>query len=638
MGCGISMSFNVLKEVMMVSNNKRSMESDKKGYEPIENYGIIGNLHTVAMVSLNGSIDYLPFMRIDSPTVFLKILDKNIGGYFSIRPKNGHIKSTQFYLSDTNILVTRFYTATGIAEIMDYMPVNEEHFKCAIIRQVKIVMGSVQLQMECMPSFDYARAKHTVFKTQKGCSFAPKDTKQTPLRLTSNKDITIVENKAVAQFELKENEASYFLLEAQHSSEERVADVETYLQATFKATYDFWKHWISKCTYNGPWKDAVVRSMLALKLLISHEYGSPVAAATFGLPEAIGGDRNWDYRFTWIRDAAFTMYALINMGYHDEADKFIEWIKQREHEGKLQLLYAVDGAKELNETELTLLEGYKGSTPVRIGNGAHDQLQIDIYGELLDTVYVFVKYARPITIEFWKELTEHVNFVIKNWRLPDHSIWEIREGKREFLYSRLMCWVALDRAIKIGEHCSFPYPGTEWKKVRDEIYNDIFDNFWNKEKESFVQYKGADKVDAGMFMMPIVGFVSPYSVYWQKTLAAIEKELVFDVLVYRYKDDDSIIDRFKGKEGTFTICSFWYVECVAKSGDTEKATLLFEKLLGYGNHLGLYAEQIGLDGQQLGNFPQAFTHFSLINTAIELSRKEHLRKKGMPPDNAPKIM
>lgn len=608
-----------------------------KPYEPLENYGVVGNLHTIALVSMNGSIDYLPFMRIDSPTVFAGLLDNKIGGHFCIYPVNDVITAKQFYLTDTNILVTRFYTKTGIAEVMDYMPVNEHHFKCAIIREVKAVIGTVPFEMECIPAFDYARLKHTITKEEKGCFFSPENNKQTPLRLTSNAAIEIKDDKAIAHFELKENESCYFLFEAEHSSKDRTDDVEQYLKVAFTTTFSFWKQWASKCTYSGEWKEAVMRSMLALKLLISQQYGSAVAAATFGLPEAIGGERNWDYRYTWIRDAAFTMYAFMNMGYYDEADRFIEWIKKQCTKQKLQLLYAVDGAKELTEVELKHLEGYKGSKPVRIGNGAYDQLQIDIYGELLDTVYIFVKYARPITIEFWHEIKEQVNFIVENWKLPDHSIWEIRGKKKEFLYSRVMCWVAMDRAIKIAELCSFPYPALEWRQVRDNIYKNIFDNFWDDKKQTFVQYKGSESVDASMFMMPIVNFISPYSAYWQSTLKAIEANLVSDVLVYRYKDDGTF-DGLSSKEGTFTICSFWYVQCLAKSGETEKAMMCFEKLLGYANHLGLYAEQIGMDGQHLGNFPQAFTHLSLVTAAIELSKKEQLRKKVLPPDNAPKMV
>lgn len=611
---------------------------ETNGYLPIEDYGVIGNLHTIALVSLQGSIDYLPFMRIDSPTVFLNILDRQKGGHFTIKPQKGIINSRQFYLQHTNILVTRFYTETGVAEVTDYMPVNEQEFNCAVIRQVKTVIGSVDLQMECKPAFDYARSKHTVKQGNKGLLFSPDNGKQTSIHLTSDVDIEIMDDKAVARFTLEGNSPCYFLFEAEHSLKQRTDDVKEYIQTSFATTYDFWKQWTAKCGYKGEWKEEVLRSALVLKLLISHKYGSPVAAATFGLPEAIGGERNWDYRYTWIRDAAFTMYVFMELGLYDEADKFIEWIKRQTAEHKLQLLYAVDGAKELTEEELRHLEGYKGSRPVRIGNAAHSQTQMDIYGELLDTVYIFVKYARPITFEFWQEVAEQVNFLMENWKHPDHSIWEVRGGKQEYLFTRVMCWVAMDRAIKIAEHCSFSYPLVEWRQVRDEIYRDIFDNFWDAERKTFVQYKGSKNADASMLLMPIVNFISPYSKYWQSAMKAIETNLVSDVLVYRYKSDEDMMDELKGKEGTFTICSFWYIQCLAKGGETEKAKMKFEKLLTYANSLGLFAEQIGVTGEHLGNFPQAFTHLSLIGAAIELSKEEHLRKKVLPPDNEPKMV
>lgn len=607
-------------------------------YEPIENYGVIGNLHTVALVSLNGSIDYLPFMRIDSPTVFLKLLDLRKGGHFSISASNKIIKTKQFYLTDTNILVTRFHTVTGVAELTDYMPVNEKEFNCAIIREVKTVIGKVDFIMECVPGFNYARSKHSMAPVQGGYAFIPEDDQQTSIYLTSNIALIEESNAATASFALRAGEKCFFVLEAEHAVKERNTDITTYLEFSFASTYNFWKQWVSKCTYEGPWKETVNRSMLVLKLMISHKYGSPVAAATFGLPESFGGNRNWDYRYTWIRDAAFTMYVFIKMGYNDEADKFIEWIKQQCFKGSLQLLYRVYGEKTLKEEELNHLEGYKKSRPVRIGNAAYNQLQMDIYGELLDTVYIFVRYARTITYEFWLQIEKQVNVVVDNWKLPDHSIWEVRATKQEFLYSRLMCWVAMDRALKIAEHCRFPCPETRWKEVRNQIYQNLFESFWNNEKETFVQFRGGASVDAGMFMMPLVDFISPYSIYWRNTLKTLEKELISDVLVYRYKQDaHGIFDTLKGREGTFAICSFWYVECLAKGGNSEKSIRTFERLLAYANHLGLFAEQIGMQGQHLGNFPQAFTHLALIRAAIELAKKEHLQKKVLPPDDAPKM-
>lgn len=610
---------------------------ETNAYLPIEDYGVIGNLHTIALVSLQGSIDYLPFMRIDSPSIFLRLLDRYKGGHFTIKPQGAFIKSRQHYLRNTNILVTRFYTETGMAEITDYMPVNENEFYCAVVRQVKTVIGTVKLKMECIPAFDYARSKHSVRGDDKGILFSPQSDGHTAIHLASDTDMEIVDEGAVAKFTLEEGACCYFLPEAEHSMKERTADVKGYMENAFTTTYQFWKQWIAKCNYTGEWKEEVLRSALVLKLLISHKYGSPVAAGTFGLPEAIGGEGNWDYRYTWIRDAAFTMFVFMELGLYDEADKFIEWIKRQTAEHRLQLLYAVDGTKELSEERLNYLEGYKGSKPVRIGNAAHSQTQMDIYGELLDTVYIFVKYARPVTLEFWEEIVEQVNFLIENWKRPDHSIWEVRGGKQQFLFTRVMCWVAMDRAIKIAEYCSFSYPVLKWREVRDEIYKDVFDNFWSAEKETFVQYKGSRNVDASMLLMPVISFISPYSKYWQSTIKAIQEGLVSDVLVYRYKSDDDTMDALKGKEGTFTICSFWYIQSLAKGGETEKAKFSFEKLLTYANHLGLFAEQIGITGEHLGNFPQAFTHLSLISTAIELSKEEHLRKKVLPPDNAPKM-
>lgn len=594
---------------------------DLAAYEPIGDYGIIGNLHTVALVSKTGSLDYLPFMRIDSPTVFARLLDAAKGGSFSVRPAM-EFSTKQFYLPYTNMLVTRFQTSAGVAEVTDFMPVSENEYHCAVIRMVKAVVGETALQMECSPAFLYATSAHKVEREENGCLFVPDTKEQTPLRLTADVPVQIDENSTKAQVLLKAGQTCFFLLEAKHSTTERTDNTTGYIQQVFAATYRFWKEWSNKISYEGLWKEQVLRSALALKLLVSHRYGAPVAAATFGLPEAVGGERNWDYRYTWVRDAAFTMYVFMQLKMYDEADKFIEWIKRQCSNDGLQLLYAVDGTKKLEEARLPHLEGYKKSKPVRVGNDAYRQRQIDIYGELLDTVYIFVTCARSITIEFWQSITEQVQFVVDNWQKPDHSIWEFRKEKKEFLYSRFMCWVALDRAIKIAEHCSFPYPADAWRKARDTIYQDVFEHFWNKKLNRFVQHKGSAHVDASLLLMPVFHFISPYSEYWQGTLKAIESELVSDCFVYRYK----VNDKLSGEEGAFTICSFWYVLCLAKGGERHKAVGLFERLIAYANHLGLFSEQIGMDGHLLGNFPQAFTHLSLINAAIELSQKQNVQK------------
>ena len=350
-----------------------------------------------------------------------------------------------------------------------------------------------------------------------------------------------------------------------------------------------------------------------------------IAAATFGLPEEIGGERNWDYRYTWIRDASFTIYALMRLGYTGEATAFIRWIEARCAELKdnmpLQVMYAIDGRHDLQETILTHFEGYKRSRPVRIGNGAHDQLQLDIYGELMDSVYIYNKMAEPISYDFWLNLIRLIDWVCKNWQRPDEGIWEVRGGAHEFLYSRVMCWVAIDRGIRLAQKRSFPAPLDQWVKIRDEIYRDVYETFWNSKLRTFVQFKGSKAVDAAALLMPLVKFIGPNDPRWRSTLRTINEKLVIDSLVYRYKIMEGADTGVPGGEGTFSMCSFWNVECLAREGDLKLARFLFEKSLGYSNHLGLYSEELGLAGQQLGNFPQAFTHLGLISAAHFLDEK-----------------
>jgi GH15 family glucan-1,4-alpha-glucosidase len=391
---------------------------------------------------------------------------------------------------------------------------------------------------------------------------------------------------------------------------------------TYQETINYWQNWIKQSTYAGRWQETVHRSALTLKLLISNRYGSIVAAPTFSLPESIGNGRNWDYRFTWIRDAAFSMHAFLQLGFMEEAEKFLGWVQVQSSQKELQLMFSVDGNTELEEKELDYLEGYKNSKPVRIGNKASKQTQMDIYGELLETVYIYTLHGGDLTFEYWKIIAEYVEYVINNWQKPDHSIWEVRGEKREFLFSRMMCWVAIDRAIKIGQKFSFPFDMLKWYKVRDDIYNDIYTNFWNEKRQAFVQFKGSDSLDSSALLMPILNIISPYSEKWQKTMDAVDNELRSDVLVYRYLEQQDEIDGLKGNEGTFTMCSFWHVECLALMGRFEEAKEHFEKMLGYANHLGLFAEQLGMKGQHLGNFPQAFTHLALISAAIELSNNK----------------
>lgn len=587
-------------------------------YKPIENYGIIGNLDTVALVGMDGSIDFLCTPDFDSPTVFAGIVDHRKGGRFQIAPVLGDAQPKQLYLPDTNVLLTRFLSAEGVAEVSDFMPVANGH-GTQIIRRAKTIKGELRFHMVCAPRFDYARAQHRVEQRDSEILFMPEGKDGKAMRLRSPVAMRLQNGDATAEFTLRAGETATFVFEQAEPGKEAPSAARDYASDAFKQTVNFWRHWIARCKYQGRWREMVNRSALTLKLLTSRQYGSIVAAPTFGLPEEIGGERNWDYRYIWIRDASFTLYALLRLGFTDEAAAFMSWIEARCQEcrpdGTFQIMYGIDGRHQLTEQTLVHLEGYQRSSPVRIGNGAYDQRQLDIYGELMDTVYLYNKYGQPISYDLWQRLVRAVDWVCANWRLKDEGIWEVRGGQQEFLYSRLMCWVAIDRAIRLAQKRSFPAPLAEWHTARNTIYQEIFEQFWDPRQQAFVQHKGSNTLDAANLLMPLVKFLGPMDPRWLSTLQAIERELVDDSLVYRYKVGGAAADGLAGEEGTFNMCSFWYVECLARSGDLEKARFNFEKMLGYANHLGLYAEELGPGGQQLGNFPQAFTHLGLISAA-----------------------
>jgi GH15 family glucan-1,4-alpha-glucosidase len=595
------------------------------GYQPIENYGVIGDLNTVALVGLNGSIDFMCFPEFDSPSIFGSLLDAKKGGNFAIvPPKEEEVKHKQLYVPDTNVLLTRFLSSDGVGEITDFMPVDALKRRHMLVRRVTQVRGQETYTMHCRPRFDYARSKHETEVVEKGLIFKSLEKDGMVLRLTSSVPLEVNKGDGFATFTLRPGETADFILEKLEEGSERDVHRPGFVDNLLNETINFWKRWIGRSHYNGRWQEIVNRSALVLKLMTSNRNGSIIASPTFGLPEKVGGEKNWDYRYSWIRDAAFTLYALIRLGYTLEASNFMNWLqtycRDLSKPGELGLMYTVEGEKQVDEFTLDHLEGYMGSSPVRIGNAAHGQLQLDIYGELMDSVYLYDKYGEPISHDLWSDLVGQINWVCENWRQPDEGIWEVRGGRREFLYSRLLCWVAVDRGVRLSRKRSFPQPD-HWKKVRDEMYHSVFNEFWDSKRGTFVQYKGADRVDASTLIMPLVRFISPRDERWLSTLKCIEDDLVSDSLVYRYCPDHEELTGLKAGEGTFSLCTFWYVECLARSGQIEKARLYFEKMLGYANHLGLYGEQLGFQGEHLGNFPQAFTHLGLISAAYNLNKQ-----------------
>jgi GH15 family glucan-1,4-alpha-glucosidase len=597
-------------------------------YQPIENYGVIGDLTTAALVSMDASIDFMCFPHFDSPTIFAALLDGKKGGHFQIAPVSGEFKHRQRYLPDTNILLTRFLGEDGIASLSDFMAMQHLGHRHNLVRRIKVVRGEITFRVVCAPKFNYGRTTHTIERKRHEIIFIPKDKALPALLLRSSVPLKIVNGEAVAEFKLRSDQTASFVLE--EADGESPSANPDYISDAFKETMNYWITWVNRSKYRGRWREMVNRSALTLKLLTSEPHGSIVAAPTFALPESIGGARNWDYRYTWIRDASFTLYALMRLGYTDEARSFMQWMEQRCRELKpnkpLQVMYRLDGRRELPESILKNFEGYRKSRPVRIGNAASHQLQLDIYGELMDSVFIYNNHGEPISYDFWTHIVKLIEWVCKNWNRPDDGIWEVRGGARRFLYSRAMCWVAIDRAMKLAIRRSFPAPLVRWHRIRDEIYKNIYEKFWNPKLKSFVQYQGASTVDAASLLLPLVKFISPTDPRWKSTMKAIEEHLVEDSLVYRYRPEKAASDGLHGREGTFSTCSFWYVECLARAGDLKQARFIFEKALGYANHLGLYAEQLGPQGEHLGNFPQALSHIALISAAWtlddRLSREE----------------
>ena len=595
------------------------------GSPSIADHGLIGDLQTAALVATDGTVDWFCVPRFDSPSVFASLLDQDRGGRFRISPDGGGHVTKQLYFPDTAVLITRFMTPDGVGEVVDFMPVSDPEqvtAKHELVRILRVVRGEMRFALACEPRFDYGRAEHEAIRTARGVIFRSNGSE---LALRSTVPLELEDRDVRAAWSGKEGDVAGVILTSSPGPEVAEEIDAGHVLALFNRTVRFWREWLARSSYAGRWREAVHRSAMTLKLMTYAPTGALVAAPTTSLPEQVGGERNWDYRFTWVRDASFSVYALLGLGYTDEALAFLRWLKDRVGEragssGPLKIMYRIDGSPDLEEEELNHLSGYRDSRPVRVGNGASDQLQLDIYGEAMDSVYLGSRSGLPIGHEGWTDVSALLDWLSENWDRPDEGIWETRGGQRHFTYGRLMSWVAMDRGIRLAQQLGRPADVGRWATERDRIYGQIVERGWNKERGAFVQHFDTQVLDASNLLMPLVGFVSPLDPMWLSTLDAMDEELVSDSLVYRY-DPAASPDGLRGSEGTFSICTFWYVDALARSGRLEEARLTFEKMLTYANHVGLFAEEIGPTGEQLGNFPQAFTHLSLINAAIDLNAR-----------------
>src|SRR5215203_4601746 len=599
-------------------------------YPPIAEHGLIGDLQTAALVTTDGSVDWFCCPRFDSPSVFGSLLDRERGGHFRIAAEGDDVVVRQLYFPDTAILVTRFMTPGGVGEVLDFMPVEDPQQatdRHRLVRVVRCVRGQLRFVFECAPRFDYGRQEHQLELTDQGAVFRT-PTLQLTLHGGGAGAMQRDGDDVHGELTLSAGQTGGVMLESAADGPPRTMTGEE-LQGLFEETARFWRGWLARSTYRGRWREMVNRSAITLKLMTYAPTGGLVAAPTAGLPEQLGGERNWDYRFTWVRDASFSVYALLGLGYTEEAAAFGEWLRDRiqeqagESSGPLKIMYRVDGSSDLEEMVLDHLEGYRGSRPVRIGNNAADQLQLDIYGEAMDSIYLADTRGLQVGHEGWTQIADMLDWLCEHWNQPEEGIWETRGGRQDFTYGRLMAWVALDRAVRLAQHRGRPADLARWITERDRIYREIMERGWNTKREAFIQNYSNDVLDASLLLMPLVGFVAPSDPMWLSTLEAMDKKLVSDSLVYRY-DPSASPDGLRGTEGTFSICTFWYVDALARSGRLEEAWLTFEKMSTYANHRGLYSEEIGLTGEQLGNFPQAFSHLALINAALDLdSRLDH---------------
>jgi GH15 family glucan-1,4-alpha-glucosidase len=616
-------------------------------YPPISEHGMVGDLQTAALVSSQGVVDWWCAPRFDSPSVFAALLDHDRGGYFSIVADAPEPTIRQLYLPDTGILVTRFMTEGGVGEVIDFMPIERPHHatdRHTLVRLLRVARGTITFVLECRPRFDYGRVGHGLELDAAG-GFAHFTSSQLDGHLQllhpgdeaglerdtdgarrwpgaerdtfAGRDVTAGITLRAGQF------AAAVFTACAPGGEPPVAMTEQEVRDAFGDARKFWHKWILQCRYHGRWQQMVNRSAITLKLLTYAPTGAPVAAITTSLPEQVGGERNWDYRYTWVRDASLSVRALLDLGFATEAERFRDWLGDRLRAGgtvtgePLQIMYRVDGDTQLGEEVLAHLEGYRGSAPVRVGNAAAEQLQLDIYGEAVYALSQELEVARASGYDAWAVRSRVLDWLVDHWDRPDEGIWETRGGPQHFTFSRLMCWTAFDRGIRMARDLARPADLQRWTEARDAILTQVMEKGWSKERNAFRQHYDTDVLDASLLLMPVVGFVSANDPRWLSTLDAMNDELVSDSLVYRYNPSASP-DGLAGQEGTFSLCTFLYVDSLARAGRLGQARYAFDKMLTYANHAGLFAEEIGPTGEQRGNIPQAFTHLALILAAMTL--------------------
>ena len=599
------------------------------GYKPIGDYGIIGNMLSAALVGVDGSIDWCCLPRFDSPSVFAAILDDEKGGRFQIRPQEP-FEARQAYMPDTNVLQTSFQTEAGTATVTDFMPCYPTsrgrliQFP-EIHRLVHCAQGEVALEAVFQPKLDYARADTLMSVSNYGITV--KGGTET-LALSSSIPFIIDKDRAISQFVLKQGEKVGFIL--RYGSDKPLLPVIYNSEVRLERTANYWQRQAEGCVFSGPWREAVVRSYLVLHLLIYSPTGAIVAAPTTSLPEEIGGERNWDYRYAWLRDASLTINAFSYLGHGEDASGFMKWLLNvcGKCGPRAQILYDLGFKDPLDEQLLDHLKGYRNSRPVRIGNDAYRQRQLDVFGEVLEAAYNHLNIGGRIGRRAWGLLESFVNAACELWQSPDSGIWEVRGGPYHFVHSKLMCWVAVDRGIKMAQKLGHKKNLEHWRKTAQDIRDEILTRGWNSQRRAFTQHYDTPALDASNLLMPLFGFLPVSDERIKSTIERTVEELSYNGLLRRYKTYE-IDDGLSGSEGAFLWCSFWLVRNLLRLGRLEEALALYQKLLGYRNHLGLFSEMVDpTSGEALGNFPQALTHLAVIITGMELTQALQERNTG----------